>query len=255
MPNRWTLRTNSDTEAGSNVGSNFQLVARDDSGNLIDFPLTVTRGVGGNFTVARPFRVTNTTASTATTNGSGVFNGGLGVAGTINANALALNTALPITSGGTGANTVSQARTNLGIKSTFQYLSIQQSIANTTTNVTSASFVASSLTLTITPKSSSSRFKVFANIAGIFKAGADTWLKAEVRRNGTPIALINGTAGYTATTGGDSPGSCSVMILDTPATASNVTYTIFVANQTGTGTVTIQSNGETSSLVVEEYEV
>ena len=248
--------------------------------------------VFNNFTVPGQLVVSSTTASTSKVTGSAIFSGGIGVAGVINANDLTLTNALPLTQGGTGATPASAARTALGFdpttaqynasqlrgqninattpttnqmwvyrsgewqaRSVIQTLSIQQALTSTTSSITSTSFVATPLTLTITPKSSSSRFKVYVNIAGINKGGTDTWLKAELRRGGTTLGVISGTAGYTASVATNSPGSCSLMILDTPATASAVTYTVFVANGLSSGNLSIQSNGETSSILVEEYEV
>lgn len=44
--NRWILRTSGDAESGSNAGSNFQISRRDDSGNLIDYPIIIYRDTG-----------------------------------------------------------------------------------------------------------------------------------------------------------------------------------------------------------------
>lgn len=76
-------------------------------------PGTIGSGTAntGRFTT---LNVTDATASTSTTSGAQTIAGGLGVAGTINANALALTTALPVSSGGTGAATAIAARESLG---------------------------------------------------------------------------------------------------------------------------------------------
>lgn len=44
---RWILRVTSGAESGSNAGSDFQLMARDDSGGAIATVLTITRSTGG----------------------------------------------------------------------------------------------------------------------------------------------------------------------------------------------------------------
>jgi hypothetical protein len=57
-----------------------------------------------------------TTVSSTTTTGAVVIAGGVGIAGNVNVGGnLALGTALPVTSGGTGATTVAQAQTNLNV--------------------------------------------------------------------------------------------------------------------------------------------
>lgn len=43
---RWSLRSNTTTESGSNVGSDFEMVRRDDAGTLIDVPITISRSSG-----------------------------------------------------------------------------------------------------------------------------------------------------------------------------------------------------------------
>ena len=44
---RWKLLASGGDEAGANAGSTLKLVAYDDSGVLIDYPLTVTRASAG----------------------------------------------------------------------------------------------------------------------------------------------------------------------------------------------------------------
>jgi hypothetical protein len=43
---RWVMRVTSTAESGSNSGSDFQLIARDDSGTLLSVPLSITRSTG-----------------------------------------------------------------------------------------------------------------------------------------------------------------------------------------------------------------
>lgn len=44
--NRWLFRKNATAESGSNAGSDFEIVARDDSGALLSTPLVITRSTG-----------------------------------------------------------------------------------------------------------------------------------------------------------------------------------------------------------------
>lgn len=248
----------------------------------------------GNLTNSGRLIISNATASTSTSTGSGTFAGGLGVAGTINANALALTTALPISSGGTGANTASAARTALGLdpstaqynasqlrgqlisnstatsnqmlvfrsnewqpRSVIQWLGITQAIVSTAQNVTGVgtSWVAATgLTTSITPRSTSSRFKITVQLNGAYKASGDTWLKAEIRRGATSLGVFSGTTLFNGSTSANAAGTVSFVITDAPATTSSTTYAVFIANGAGSGTVAIQNNGETSILLVEEFE-
>lgn len=50
---RWIIRANSTAETGSNAGTNFELIARDDAGAFVDSVLTVTRAAGGTIGLNR----------------------------------------------------------------------------------------------------------------------------------------------------------------------------------------------------------
>lgn len=75
---RWHLRANNTAEAGSNAGSDFELYARDDSGNALLVPITVRRS-DGRITLAEAVHLalgttTGTKIGTATTQKIGFFN-------------------------------------------------------------------------------------------------------------------------------------------------------------------------------------
>lgn len=73
---RWYVHATSGAEAGSNAGSAFGIAAYDDSGTLIDNPITITRASGGNITFARPFSGTSATlSSTLSVGTTSIFNG------------------------------------------------------------------------------------------------------------------------------------------------------------------------------------
>ena len=63
--NRWGFLKNGTAESGSDSGSDFAYNAYDDSGNLIDAPITITRAAGGTMTLVRP--VALSTASSGLT--------------------------------------------------------------------------------------------------------------------------------------------------------------------------------------------
>lgn len=72
---RWIIGANSATESGGNVGSDFNILSRDDSGNTLAAPLSISRNTG----------------------------------------VITLSTPLPLASGGVGSATAAGARTNLGL--------------------------------------------------------------------------------------------------------------------------------------------
>lgn len=62
---RWTLRANNTAESGGNAGSDLNLIASDDTGAVIDSPITIARVAGGRITLATTrslvYSVDNTT--------------------------------------------------------------------------------------------------------------------------------------------------------------------------------------------------
>lgn len=51
--NRWILRANDDAESGSDAGTNLEILARDDSGAIIDAPISIVRAAGGDIALTR----------------------------------------------------------------------------------------------------------------------------------------------------------------------------------------------------------
>ena len=49
--NRWVVRANATAESGANAGTDFQLLARDDTGAIIDSVLTITRAAAGTISI------------------------------------------------------------------------------------------------------------------------------------------------------------------------------------------------------------
>jgi hypothetical protein len=82
---RWFLRCNTTAESGSNAGSDFQIVPRDDAGSALTIALTITRSTGA-LTLANTtatHTISSSVASTSASTGALVVGGGLGVAGAI----------------------------------------------------------------------------------------------------------------------------------------------------------------------------
>jgi hypothetical protein len=71
------------------VGSthDWRIEGYDSGGTLTDIPLTIANAAGGAFTIVRPVAITSSTASSSTSTGALIVAGGLGVGGTLYANA------------------------------------------------------------------------------------------------------------------------------------------------------------------------
>jgi hypothetical protein len=99
-------------------------------------------------------------------------------------------------------------------------------LASTSTNT----FVTTGLTASITPSSVSSKILVFANVAGGYKSINNTALVLRLYRGASSITGFEGLGGYTGGTVSNQFGSCSTSYLDSPATTSSTTYTVYFAS-------------------------
>ncbi len=84
---RWGFGGQNTAESGADSGTNFRFTAYDDSGAVIDNIISCARAAGSVFSTTRPFQTSSVVASTSTVTGSGIFGGGVGIAGAINVGA------------------------------------------------------------------------------------------------------------------------------------------------------------------------
>jgi hypothetical protein len=131
-----------------------------------------------------------------------------------------------ILSGDTGPSFVQRAAMPTG--SILQV--VQASNADTIT-VTSTSFVASNLTASITPISSSSRILVMV-LGGSSGAFGGQELRLTIYRNSTNLFSNNGASDYYAASGFVN-SNMALSIVDSPATTSATTYTLYGRVQSG----------------------
>ena len=119
---------------------------------------------------------------------------------------------------------------------------VNATYATQTTSSTNV-YITTGLTASITPRSTSSKILVFANVVGIFKSNSFTTTGIGLRlyRGASSIIGFEDIAGYTGSTQSNSPGSCSTTYLDSPATISATTYTVYFASTLNTSNVTVQN--------------
>lgn len=75
LPRFGLILANNTAESGSDAGSDFQLFAYNDIGNLIDIPVTIFRVAGGHIVSLRPVDITGDVAITGNLAVSGVVTG------------------------------------------------------------------------------------------------------------------------------------------------------------------------------------
>ena len=103
------------------------------------------------------------------------------------------------------------------------------------TTTTSNSAVASGFTLTITPKSASSKIKTAVGMNGIYMSSQNTAMQMYIYKNGSFLDFLDDVDGYGIT--GQNPNQNATpthISVDSPNTTSATTYAIFISVQSGT---------------------
>jgi len=125
---------------------------------------------------------------------------------------------------------------------------VVQATSNTYGSTTSTSFTATNVTVSITPKFSTSKILVFANLNGIYNSNqANNGLGMAIYRGATNLIQCSVYTGYINTTLQMFP-SISGMYLDSPATTSPTTYAIYFKSSGG-GTVVYNNTSPEASMI------
>ena len=147
-------------------------------------------------------------------------------------------------------NTLSSA----GI-ATGRVLQIIQATDTTSRTTTSNTFVtaSSSLTVNITPASTSNKILVVLMLCGFGADTQNTNAKATVKRGSTDISPSAGFADNNVVTGSAFYAGAGNSVLDTPNSTQQQTYQFYMQN-TGGGNTARVSNGGFSSLTCYEIQ-
>jgi hypothetical protein len=123
----------------------------------------------------------------------------------------------------------------------LQVVSSTQNIANLTTS--STTFTSTGLTASITPRATSSKILVMAQLTSVGNNSTSNGVSFAVYRNGSSVyspGADNGSGGrymYYATAAANSYVTVPLNYLDSPASVSNQTYTIFWSAFSASGVV------------------
>ena len=152
-----------------------------------------------------------------------------------------------ISTGISAAQTVTSA--NMPVGSVVQVV-----YGYTTTEVGSASstFIDTTLTATITPKSATNKIAVFVAHNGCYTPASSTGLQVKIVRNSTGISNLAYFAAFGSSNGSLDIGTIAGDVLDSPATTSATTYKTQFARQGGSGTVYINNAGVQASIMLME---
>jgi hypothetical protein len=141
------------------------------------------------------------------------------------------------------------ARANWGAGGVLQVVNATYATAQTTT---STSYQASGLAVSITPSSSTSKILITGNVPYDVYGGSGNQASLTMYRGATNLM----TNGFAIIASGSSnelqAGSMAVNWLDSPATTSATTYTIYFRANSGGGTARIFVDNYTGSLTAME---
>ncbi len=135
---------------------------------------------------------------------------------------------------------------------------VLQVVSNTSGNPVTTSggtFVTSGITASITPTSSSSRILIFSSFPCTIDTSGRQLTYTLYRNNTTDIAPNDGNQsgfGQLFQDAGNLQGVCSVTFLDSPATTSSTTYTVYFKLSSGSGSVGICQNSLTGTITLME---
>lgn len=192
--NRWIITASSSTESGSNAGSNFNLLAYDDSGTLIDIPVSMSRVAGSTLTLSRPVSATSTLAVTGNvTMPSTDIGGGYGSTG------VTVSSAGNIQANGTltvdGAQTLTGDTTHGGeiIANTVgKGLKVKE---GTNAKMGLATLAAGTVTVSTTAVTANSRIFLTPQAGG----GTPGWVRVSARSAGTSFTITSSSGTDTST--------------------------------------------------------
>ena len=136
---------------------------------------------------------------------------------------------------------------------TGSVLQVVTSTATTNTTTTSTSYVTTNLSISITPTSATSKVLVLHQ-GMVNTQGSGYWCFYTLYRGGTNLyaAGSQSAAGGIYINGGtDNHSPSSIVCLDSPATTSSTTYTIYVKSNTGSS-VRYNADGWVTNMVAME---
>jgi hypothetical protein len=126
-------------------------------------------------------------------------------------------------------------------------LQVVQGSITTSTSTTSASSVTTGLAASITPKFATSKILIIANMGACYTSAAGAQGTFSLFRGGT---AVGGTTGQFYGNNSSIETNQNITYLDSPATTSSTTYTVYFL--VSGGTVYISLNNATSTITLME---
>jgi|688.fasta_scaffold506503_2 hypothetical protein len=138
------------------------------------------------------------------------------------------------------------------LRGAFRVLQVVAAQYSTETSSSSSTFADTGLTLTITPTSASSKILAIVNQSGCYKDSNATAMGLRLVRGSTEISYFEKFGGTNATAAANGFGTCSTIILDSPATTSATTYKTQFKSEQNLSRVLVQTGTSNSTIVLME---
>ena len=165
-------------------------------------------------------------------------------------NGLTFNDATTQSSTATNASNISSGTLGKARLPTGSVLQVVQSVYSTAFSTLSTSYVSIGATASITPTSATSKILAQASVAA--GNGSNQWQYFTLYRGATNIAVGSGNpGGYLTQNSIDYLTTINFQILDSPATTSSTTYTLYTKS-TGGGSIRAQVDGMPTYITLME---
>ena len=133
-----------------------------------------------------------------------------------------------------------------------QVLQVVNATTTSLTSTTSTSFVATSLTATITPKFTTSKILILINGGMVNFDNSGTQIRTTIYRNSTNLGNSSfGMGEYYVQSGGQVQMPTSMHYVDSPATTSSTTYTMYIRSGSGQS-IQLNADAVTTSITLQE---
>lgn len=152
----------------------------------------------------------------------------------------------------TTGNVLTAAYVN-DLRGAFRVLQVVQGTTSTSTSTSGSTYVDTTLSATITPQSATSKVLAFVSQNNCSKTtgNIDNSIFLQLVRTSTSIHEFANFGLYTGSSL-DNRGAFSTVFLDTPNTTSAVTYKTQFRNAVAAASVTVQTSGGTSTIILME---
>jgi len=137
------------------------------------------------------------------------------------------------------------------LRGAFRVLQVVQGTYATATSSSTATYVTTGLTATITPSSTSSKILCIVQQSGCGKDNA-TYGYLALYRGASNIIEFDTSFGYTGTSTSNYVGTVGTVYLDSPATVAATTYTTYFRSGAGVAVVNVQNNASKSTMILME---